>query len=144
MSETSDHITVEQENIPPLSHRRILLIMGAIVLAGTLLGFVYVSAKFGIGVLIGGVLSFVNYYWLKRSLKAVFDRIVTEENPGFSATRYFLRYFILGLVLAVVYLTHTVSFPAVITGLLSFALAILIEGLIRIFATFFNKKEILK
>lgn len=142
MSEFSEPITDEQENLAPLSHRRILIIMAAVVVAGSLIGFIYVSLKFGFGFLIGGVLSFVNYYWLKHSLKAVFDRVVTEENPRFSATRYFLRYFVLGLVLAVVYFTHIVSFPAVITGLLSFAFAIVIEGLIRIFTAFFNKKEI--
>lgn len=141
MSETSDYNQDEQENLAPLSHRRILSIMAAIVLTGSFLSFLYVSLSFGFGFLIGGGLSFVNYYWLKFSLKAVFDRVVSEENPRFSATRYFLRYFVLGLVMTVVYFTHIVSFTAVILGLLSFAFAILIEGLIRIFTAFFNKKE---
>lgn len=141
MSETSDHKLDEQENLQPLSHRRILSIMGMVVLAGTISSFWYVSLNFGFGFLLGGILSFVNYFWLKYSLKAVFDRVVTEENPKFSASRYFLRYFVLGLVLAAVFFTKIVSFTAVILGLLSFAFAILIEGLIRIFTAFFNKKE---
>ncbi len=142
MSEISDRTGNEQENLAPLSHRRILSIMAAIVLTGSFLSAFYVSLKFGFGFLIGGVLSFVNYFWLKASLKAVFDRVVTEENPRFSATRYFLRYFFIGAVLAVIYFTKLVSFTAVILGLLSFAFAILIEGLIRIFTAFFNKKDI--
>jgi hypothetical protein len=141
MSETSEPITDEQEHLQPLSHRRILSLMAAIVLTGSFLSFWYVSVEFGFGFLIGGILAFVNYYWLKMSLKAVFDRVVSEENPRFSATRYFLRYLVLGIVLAVVYLTKIVSFTAVIVGLLSFAFAILIEGLIRIFTAFFNKRE---
>lgn len=142
MSEISDRTGNEQENLAPLSHRRILSIMAAVVLVGSFLSAFYVSLKFGFGFLIGGVLSFVNYFWLKASLKAVFDRVVTEENPRFSATRYFLRYFFIGAVLAVIYFTKLVSFTAVILGLLSFAFAILIEGLIRIFTAFFNKKDI--
>jgi hypothetical protein len=142
MSETSDHTTDEQENLAPLSHKRILSLMAAIVLTGSFLSFLYVSLSFGFGFLIGGILAFVNYYWLKISLKAVFDRVVTEENPRFSATRYFLRYFFIGAVLAVIFFTKLVSFTAVILGLLSFAFAILIEGLIRIFTAFFNKREI--
>jgi hypothetical protein len=142
MSETSEHNIDEQENLAPLSHKRILSIMAAIVLTGSFLSAFYISLSFGIGFLIGGVLSFVNYYWLKASLKAVFDRVVTEENPRFSATRYFLRYFFIGAVLAVIFFTKIVSFAAVILGLLSFAFAILIEGLIRIFTAFFNKREI--
>ncbi len=142
MSEISDRTGNEQENLAPLSHRRILSIMAAIVLTGSFLSAFYISLKFGFGFLIGGVLSFVNYFWLKASLRAVFDRVVTEENPRFSATRYFLRYFFIGAVLAVIYFTKLVSFTAVILGLLSFAFAILIEGLIRIFTAFFNKKDI--
>jgi hypothetical protein len=142
MSEISDNTGNEQENLAPLSHRRILSIMAVIVLTGSFLSAFYVSLSFGFGFLIGGVLAFVNYYWLKASLKAVFDRVVTEENPRFSATRYFLRYFFIGAVLAIIYFTKLVSFTAVILGLLSFAFAILIEGLIRIFTAFFNKREI--
>ncbi|MEO6590615.1 MAG: ATP synthase subunit I, partial [Pyrinomonadaceae bacterium] len=123
---------------------RILLLMGLIVLAGSLVIFITVSWRFGFGFLIGGILSFVNYYWLKISLKNVFEQVVTEDNPRFSATRYFLRYLFLGTILTIVYLTGIVPFAAVITGLLSFAFAIVIEGLIRIFTAFFNKKEILK
>lgn len=144
MSETSEPITDEQENLAPLSHRRILFLMGLIVLTGSALIFIYVSWRFSLGFLIGGILSFVNYYWLKISLKNVFERVVTEENPRFSATKYFLRYFVLGSILTVVYLTELFPFVSVITGLLSFAFAILIEGLIRIFTAFFNKKESLK
>ncbi len=142
MSETSEPIIDEQENLAPLSHRRILFLMSLIVLAGSVLIFIFVSWQFGLGFLIGGILSFVNYYWLKISLKNAFERVVTEENPRFSASRYFLRYFVLGLILTVVYLTELVPFVSVITGLLSFAFAILIEGLIRIFTAFFNKREI--
>ena len=142
MSESSEPIIDEQENLAPLSHRRILLIMGLLVLAGSILTFIFVSWQFGLGFMIGGILSFVNYYWLKISLKNVFERVITEEYPRFSATKYFLRYFVLGLILVIIYLTKTIPFIAVISGLLSFAFAILIEGLIRIFTAFFNKKEI--
>ena len=142
MSEDKQSTTTGQENLQPLSHRRILLIMAVIVAVGSFLSIFYISARFGIGFLIGGILSFANYYWLKTSLKNMFAGIVSGEIQRFSAARYFLRYLAFGAVLAVVYLTETVPFGAVISGLLSFALAVLIEGLIRIFTTFFNTKGI--
>ncbi len=142
MSETSEPIKEEQENLAPLSHRRILFIMGFLILTGSILILIIVSWKFALGFFIGGSLSFVNYYWLKISLKNIFARAVSEANPTFPAFGYFMRYVFLGLILTVVYLTETVSFIAVIVGLLSFSTAILIEGLIRIFTTFFNRKEI--
>jgi hypothetical protein len=142
MSETSDYKPDERKDLQELSHRRIILIMAAVVSAGSILSSLYVSLNFGLGFLIGGALSFVNYYWLKSSLKTIFDRALSEENPRFAAGRYSLRYLFLAAVLAVVYFSKAVSFTAVVLGLLSFAFAVLIEGLIRIFKTFFYKREI--
>ena len=135
MSEETEPFETVKPDIKQLSHKRILLVMALVIIAETIFGFIYVSVSFGWGILIGGVLSFVNYYWLKNSLKAVFDRIVHDETPRFLATKYILRYVAFGTVLAIIYLTKTVPIVAVILGLASFALAIVIEGIIRIFKT---------
>jgi len=140
MSENSEQ-TAEQ-TIQTLSHRRILTIMAAVIVVSVLLGFIFVSSFFAVGVLIGGILSFVNYYWLKQSLKRIFDRAVMGEQPRFLATRYFLRYMVFGIILAIIYLTKTVSVAAVLLGLGSFAFAIVIEGFIRLFSGLFKKREI--
>jgi len=140
MSENSEQ-TAEQ-TIQTLSHRRILTIMAAVIVVSVLLGFIFVSSFFAVGVLIGGILSFVNYYWLKQSLKRIFDRAVMGEQPRFLATKYFLRYIVFGIILAIIYLTKTVSVAAVLLGLGSFAFAIVIEGFIRLFSGLFKKREI--
>jgi hypothetical protein len=49
---------------------------------------------------------------------------------------------ILGTVLTIVFLTETIPVVAVIAGLASFALAIVIEGIIRMFSSFYKKKEV--
>ena len=128
--------TVEQS---ALTHRRILTILAVCVVVGTISGFVFISKAFGFGFLTGGILSFVNYYWLKFSLKKIFDIAETGEKPRVSATRYLLRYFVFGGLLFVIYLTKLVPVTSVILGLASFAFAIVIEGFIRIFSTFFKK-----
>jgi hypothetical protein len=143
MSEDFELIADKQENLVPLTHRRILIVMAAVAIAGSLLGFVFVSGLFGLGVLIGGVLSFVNYYWLKRSLKKIFEQAVDGEKARFLGLRYLFRYLVLGGILLIVFLTKTVPVAAVILGLASFAIAIMIEALIRLFASFFKKKEVL-
>lgn len=143
MSETSDIITDEQETPPPLPHTRILFLTAVCVVIGSILSYIYADLRFAIGFLIGGVLSIVNYYWLKISLKKVFERINGgAEKPKFLAGRYILRYGFLGLVLMIVYLTKTVPVVAVLLGLVSFAFAIFLEGLIRLFTVLFNKKGI--
>ena len=143
MSEDFEPIANEQENLVPLTHQRILIVMAAVAILGSLLGFVFVSGLFGLGVLIGGVLSFVNYYWLKRSLKKIFEQAVDGEKARFLGLRYLFRYLVLGGILLIVFLTKTVPVAAVILGLASFAIAIMIEALIRLFASFFKKKEVL-
>ena len=134
---------VDEQNVQPLSHQRILILMAAAVVLGCVLGFVFVSVSFGIGVLIGGILSLINYYWLKISLKRLFDNAIAHgEKPRFLAVKYFGRYLTLGAVLVIVFLTHTIPVVAVILGLSSFAFAIVIEGFIRLFSTFFKSREL--
>ena len=142
MSEDSEQIPEEQRStVQTLSHKRILTLMALAALLGAIAGFIFDGLGFGIGVLIGGALSLVNYYWLKRSLKLVFDKAVQGEPPQFLAGKYFLRYLTFAAVLTVVYLTKTVPIIAVLLGLASFALAIIFEAIIRLFNSFSNKKE---
>jgi hypothetical protein len=142
MSENFEPIADEQGNLVPLTHRRILIVMSAVAISGSLLGLIFVSRSFGLGVFIGGVLAFVNYYWLKFSLKKIFEQAVGGEKPRFLGLRYLFRYVVLGAVLTIVFLTETIPVVAVILGLASFALAIVIEGFIRIILSFFKKKEV--
>ena len=142
MSDESDIVTTEQQP-PPISHRRILWTMGLVAAISGLAGFVFVAPRFGLGVILGGILSFINYYWLKISLKRLFDSAVADgQKPRFLAVRYFGRYLTLGAILTVVFLTKTVPVVAVILGLSSFALAIVIEGFMRLFSTFFKSREL--
>jgi hypothetical protein len=143
MSEDSDNVVIEQTTPPPISHRRILWTMGLVSLFGALAGSVFISWQFGLGVVFGGVLSLVNYYWLKVSLKRIFDKVIAHgDKPRFLAVRYFTRYLTLGVILIIVFLTETIPVIAVILGLASFALAIVIEGFIRLFSTFFTNREL--
>jgi small-conductance mechanosensitive channel len=129
-------------SIADMSHRRILLLMAALEVAGSLAGFIFVSGKFGSGILIGGLLSFVNYYWLKHTLKVIFDRAKGGEKPRLFAFGYIIRYVAFGFVIATIYLSQAIPITAVIAGLGAFAIAVVIEGLLRIYTSFFNKRNI--
>jgi hypothetical protein len=140
MSENSEQ-GFEEQNIQPLSHKRILILMATAAVLGSVLGFVFVSVSFGFGVLIGGALSLINYYWLKRSLKVVIEGAIAGGRPHFLAGRAFIRYVVFGAILAVIYLSKAVPMISVLLGLASFAVAIILEAIIRIFNSFSNKKE---
>ncbi len=114
---------------PQLSLRNVLVEMAVIVGVCAAAGFIFFSVKAGVGVPVGGAMAAVNYYWQKRSLAAIFDQAIHAEKPRFLALRYALRYAVIGGVLLLIYLTGTVSIVAVVLGLASFALAVVIKGL---------------
>ena len=135
MGDHIEPVANEGRSAGDLSHRRILIIMALVTVAGCVLGFAFGSARFGAGVLIGGILSFVNYFWLKGSLRSLFERTAAGGSAGFLAAKYFFRYLAIALVLALFYYAFAVPATAMLLGLASFAFAVVIEGVIRIFIT---------
>lgn len=127
--------------VPEISHRRILTNMVVIVAVAAAAGFAGFSLRVGAGVLVGGILAFLNYFWQKHSLKIIFERAVNGRPARFLALRYILRYAAIGLALGLVYLTGGISIFAVIFGLSSFALAVVAEGFITIFSAGFRKES---
>jgi len=135
MGEESEPLAAEVgSEVAIISHRGILIKMAIVIAIGSIVGFAFFSAKAGVGVLVGGVLGFANYFWQKQSLKAIFDRAVEGKKTRFLAARYILRYVAIGGALALVYFTGTVSIYAVIFGLASFAIAVMIEGVTSLFS----------
>jgi hypothetical protein len=135
MSDETEPSAPANETVKPLSHGRILKLMAVIGLAGGILGVVFVSAPFGAGVLVGTLLAFVNYYWLRYSLKKVFALTAeTGERPRFLGLRYIGRYLILAAIVAVLYATNAVSIVGLILGMGSFGFGVVFEGLINIFS----------
>jgi hypothetical protein len=51
------------------------------------------------------------------------------------AGRYFLRYIVLGIVVAVIYITGLVPIVALILGLAGFGFAVVVDGVIRMVST---------
>ena len=122
-------------DVRPLSHRRILSIMAILGIGGAIAGFAFESFAFGLGIVIGTALAFANYYWLKSSLRKIFDAARSGERPRMLAGKYFLRYIVLGLVVAVIYAAGLVPIIALILGMAGFGFAVVIEGIIRMIST---------
>ncbi len=139
MSEEFKQTTAEDAP-PPISHTRILWIMAIVLVSATIASLIFATWHVTAGLIIGGILSFVNYYWLKFALKSVFEKAVEGEKPKFLVGKYILRYFAIGAVIVLVYLIKVISVAAVIGGLLTFAAAILIESFILV-AIHISKRE---
>ncbi len=133
MSEEVTSLDIESDGTNERSHRRILKILIFQILLGTILGAALHSYEFGAGILLGGTVAFLNYIWLRSLLRKILENPVETGNGGRLATRFVLRYFLIGCIVLLVYLTGIVSVIAVLIGLAGFAIAVVIEGIISIF-----------
>lgn len=125
----------------PLSRRRVLILMAAITVAGSLIGRFAVSGDFSAGVLVGGAISLLSYFWLSKSLRSMLERAARGEPTQFQAAKFFLRYVVIGGVLFVVYKSSAFPMIAILLGVSSFAGAIVLEGLIRAIKGIISQKE---
>lgn len=129
------------EAIPSVTNSRILVIMAAVGIVGSIVSSFYISPRFGIGIFLGTAAAFANYLWLNHSLSRLFAAAVDGKKPRLSPLRFIGRYFAIGILIAIVYLTKVVPVTAFLLGLAAIAFAVMIEGFIRIFITIFKTKE---
>ena len=135
MGEESPALPSEAPVTANISHRRLLVEMAVLIAIGSLAGFIFAGGRFGLGVLFGGVLAFLNYYWLKRSTAAIFEKAVsgTGGGAGLISLRFISRYVAIGAVILAVHFSGAMPAVAVIAGLSAFAIAVVVDGLISIF-----------
>ncbi|CAN5260570.1 hypothetical protein BH20ACI2_BH20ACI2_14980 [soil metagenome] len=135
MGEDFDPLITESA-VKTISNRGIVIVMLVLIILGTLAGFAFGGRGVGAGVLTGGFLSVVNYFWLERSTRALFEQRAASTTTLLAA-KYVLRYVAIGAVLLLIYMTGAVPIAAVIAGLSSFAIAVVIQGLKNIFTSSF-------
>jgi hypothetical protein len=133
MGEESPALPSEAPVTANISHRRLLIEMAVLIAVGTFAGFIFAGVRFGFGVLFGGALAFLNYYWLKRSTAAIFDKALSGVGARFVSLRFIGRYVAIGAVILAVHFSGSMPAVAVIAGLSAFAIAVVVDGLISIF-----------
>jgi len=97
--------------------------------------------RFTTGLLLGGLLSILNFRWLHKSVAAIFNINLAVERPRAGASRYLLRYIIVAaLVIAAVSL-QIVSLPATLTGLSAFVPALFVEAVREFYLAIIHREE---
>jgi chromate transport protein ChrA len=109
--------------------KRIELVNWVTLCVCFILSLIFFSYNFALGVLLGGLISIINFYWLSRNLVKLFRRLSDNSEPGklrqFLLFRYYIRLAITGLVL---YFVIT-KLPVSVIGLV-FGLSIVITGIV--------------
>ena len=114
---------------------RILVILAVLGVGGSIAGAAAAGARFGLGILVGCVLAFVNYFWMRRSLRAIFATAAEGQRPSFVGAGYFIRYLVLGGIVAFFHVFGILPIAAVLVGMAGFGFAILFEAAVRGFRT---------
>ena len=106
---------------------RLVRIMAALAVAGTLTALVRWGWKAGAGFLVGAVLSGLNFLALKRLI----DRLAGASSGG-RPILLGLRYFLLGGVAYVIVKLTPISLVAMLAGVFVFTAAVFVEAAIEI------------
>jgi hypothetical protein len=92
------------------------------------------------GLLLGGLLSLLNYYWLRTSIAALIEARVAGTNGGARVPIYILRYFLIASIVIGGYKLNAVSLAATIVGLCSFVVALFAEALRQVYLTIVHRE----
>jgi hypothetical protein len=77
---------------------------------------VFASFKFALGVLLGGFISIVNFYWMQRSIRGMFEK-PSGNIKGAVMFKYFIRLALSAVILYFLISTDTVNVIGLIIGL---------------------------
>jgi hypothetical protein len=130
--EDRDPVGIDQQLTTTPRNERILVILAVLSVGSSIAGAALVSARFGLSLLVGCVLAFVNYYWMQRSLKKIFSRATEGNKPSFLGAGYFIRYLVLGCIVAFFYVSQLLSVAGILIGMAGFGFAVLVEGFLRV------------
>jgi uncharacterized membrane protein len=124
------------------TNRRIFRSMIVAVIVAVSASLLFAPWRISTGLLLGGLLSLVNHYWLTTSTSAAFSVLVDGQKPRLSLVQYVLRYAVIGSVVLLAYKFGFASVPALIAGLCSFVFALFVEAFREFYFAIIHREEI--
>jgi hypothetical protein len=122
---------------------RIVRTMAGAVALAVLISAPFASWRITTGLLIGGVLSLLNHYWMRTSISAGFAVALGQgTKPQIKLVQYVLRYFAVGTIVFAAYQLNIVSLSATVAGLCSFVVALFVEAFREFYFAIIHREEI--
>jgi hypothetical protein len=94
------------------------------------------------GLLAGGLLALVSHRWLKNSVAAAIELSIGGAAPRLRVAQFLLRYLVIGALVFALHEFNLLSLTAVLVGLSSFVVAILVEALREFYFAIIQREEI--
>jgi hypothetical protein len=121
---------------------RIFRTMAFAVIIAAVASVAFAEWRFTTGLLVGGVLSLLNHYWLISSTTAAFKVVAHGAKPRITLAHYILRYVVIAVVIFAAYKLNLVSLVATIAGLCSFVVALFVEAFREFYFAIIHREEI--
>ena len=94
------------------------------------------------GLLAGGLLALFSHRWLKNSAAAAIDLSIGGSTPQLRLAQFILRYVVIAALVFALNELDVVSLPAVLAGMSTFVVAILVEALREFYFAIIQREEI--
>jgi len=121
---------------------RILRVMAASVTLAVIASAPLAPWRSTAGLALGGILSLFNYHWLRSSVSGLIAANAAGKTVGQSASRYVLRYVVIGALVFGACKVGLVSLPATIIGLCSFVVALFAEAFREFYLAIIHREGI--
>jgi len=121
---------------------RISRVMAASVILAVIASTPIAPWRTTTGLALGGILSLFNYHWLRSSVSGLIAASASAKKVGPSASRYVLRYAVIGVLGYGAYKLGLVSLAATIVGLCSFVVALFAEAFRQFYFAIIHREEI--
>lgn len=119
---------------------RVFRVMIVTVVLAVIASTILAPWRVALGLMLGGVLSLLNYHWLRTSVAAIFNVTGTNQ-PRVKIWRYIIRYFVVGVAVVAAYQIQVISLPATIAGLSSFVPALFVEASRQFYFAIIRREE---
>lgn len=116
--------------------RRLFLVMLALLAAGAPVLWVRFGRGMGLSFIVGGLVSLLNFYWLKRILVSLADAVTLageRRSPAGVIFRFVLRYLLIALVSYAIFKSSGMSLKGLCAGLSLPVGAVLFEAIYALY-----------
>jgi len=94
------------------------------------------------GLLLGGMLSLLNFHWMRSSLAAALGASNLKKlSRARIASRYIFRYFIISLTVYFAYKLNLIQVAATLAGMCSFVVALFFEAFVQFYFAIVYREE---
>lgn len=127
MNEIANSVTGELTRLDDLEARIFRAMLVAVAVA-VIVSAIVAPWRVTSGLLLGGVLSLLNYRWLHGSVAALLEMQVPGVKPRMKLWKHGVRYLVIAVAVFAGYQLKLISLAATIAGLCSFVPALFVEA----------------